>query len=95
MNNVRTSGEKSRNLVSKGFLNSIFYTFPIGMFLTACNCMFESVRDYYFDWWIVALPTISVWVLGYLYERFWVYVRSDLFSKREKSFGSNEMEYVT
>ena len=94
-NTVNTSEEKSQNLVSQGFLNSIFYTFPIGMFLTACNCMFESVRDYYFDWWIVVLPTISVWVLGNLYEMFWVYVRSDLFSKREKSFLFKERENIT
>lgn len=95
MNTVRTSNGKSRNLVSQGFLNSIFYTFPVGMFLTACNCMFESVRDYYFDWWIVALPTISVWLLGYLYEMFWLYDTSYLFSKREKPFGSKDKEYVT
>ena len=95
MNTVRASKEKSRNLISRGFFNSIFYTLPFGMFLTACNCMFESVRSYYFDWWIVALPTISVWVLGSLYETFWVYDRSDFFSKREKSFLFKERENIT
>ena len=92
---VRTSEEKNQKLPLRGFLNSLFYAFPIGMFLTACNSMFESVRNYYFDWWIVVLPTISIWIIGSLYENFRVYKQVDLFSKRQMPFESQEREYVT
>jgi hypothetical protein len=95
MNTVRTSVEKNQNLLSQGFFNSLFYTFPIGMFLTACNFLFESVRNYYFDWWIVALPTVGVLVIGNLYETFWMYQRNGLFTKREKSFRSKQVGYIT
>lgn len=95
MKTIYLSGEKNQNLLSQQFLNSIFYTLPIGMFLTACNFMFESVRSYYFDWWIVTLPTMAVWVIGNLYETFWVYQKSNLFTKRKESFKSEQVEYVT
>lgn len=96
MKTVYSSGEKNQNLLLQQFLNSIFYTFPIGMFLTACNFMFESVRNYYFDWWIVTLPTMVVWLIGNLYEIFFGgYQKNSLFTKREESFKSKQVEYVT
>lgn len=95
MKTVYPSEEKNQNLLSQRFLNSIFYTFPIGMFLTACNFMFESVRNYYFDWWIVTLPTMVIWGIGNLYEMFGVYQKNSLFTKREESFKSKQVEYVT
>jgi hypothetical protein len=91
MNTVRIPVEK--NFLVQGFFNSLFYTIPIGMFLTACNFMFESVRNYYFDWWIVGLPTIAIFVIGNLYNLFLVY-ESMAFGKRGSTFASNQGGYV-
>jgi hypothetical protein len=91
MNAVRTSVEK--NFLSQGFFNSLFYTIPIGMFLIACNCMFESVRNYYFGWWIVVLPTLVIFAAGNLYTLFLVY-ENEAFGKRENTFASNQGGYV-
>ena len=78
MNTVRTSVRKNQTLSLAGFLNSLCFTFPVGMFLTACNFLFENVRHYYFNWWIVVLPTVAILVVGNLYEVFLAY------QKREK-----------
>ncbi len=91
MNTVRTSVEK--NFLVQGFFNSLFFTIPIGMFLTACNCMFESVRSYYFDWWIVVLPTVAIFAIGNLYTLFLVYQNSGIFRKRENSFRAKQVGY--
>ncbi|MEY4541497.1 MAG: hypothetical protein RLZZ306_3254 [Bacteroidota bacterium] len=93
MNDFRTSLKKIQNIPASVFLNSIYYTLPFGMFLTACNFMFESVRNYYFDWMIVVLPTIAVYVIGNLYEMFVMYQESGLFVKRDNTFTSNQASY--
>jgi hypothetical protein len=94
INVVRTSVAKNQNLLFEGFLNSMCYTFPFGMFLTACNFLFESVRKYYFDWWIVVLPTLAVWIIGNLYEGFKVYQASREISERENVYVSKPVGYV-
>lgn len=94
MNTVRTPLRKNPNIPFSVFLNSIYYTLPIGMFLTACNFLFESVRNYYFDWMIVVLPTIAVCVIGNLYEMFVIYQESGLFTKRESTFTTNQVGYT-
>lgn len=86
MNTVHTSLRKSQNLPIHGFLNSLYFTFPVGMFLTACNFMFEFVRNYFFNWWIVALPTMAILVISNTYEAFLVYQKSgDTNQKKEIS----------
>jgi hypothetical protein len=94
INVVRTSVMKNQNLLLEGFLNSLFYTFPFGMFLTACNFLFESVRKYYFDWWIVVLPTLAVWIVGNLYEGFKVYQASRELLERENVYVSKPVGYI-
>jgi hypothetical protein len=93
MNNVRTPLKKVQNIPLSVFLNSIYYTLPFGMFLTACNFLFESVRNYCFDWMIVVLPTIMVFVIGNLYEMFVIYQKSGLFTKTESIFTSKQVGY--
>jgi hypothetical protein len=93
MNTVRTSLKKVPNIPLPVFLNSIYYTVPIGMFLTACNFMFEYVRNYYFDWMIVVLPTVAVCVIGNLYEMFVIYQESGLFTKTESTFTTKQVGY--
>ena len=93
MNTVRTSLKENQNVLFSVFLNSIYYTLPIGMFLTACNFLFESVRNYYFDWMIVVLPTIAVCVLGNLYEMFVINQENGLFVKRESTFTTKQIDY--
>jgi uncharacterized YccA/Bax inhibitor family protein len=92
MNTVHTSIGK--NYLTQGFFNSLFYTIPFGMFLTACNFMFESVRSYYFDWWIVALPTVILFLFGNFFTLFLVYQNGGLLGKREKSFTSSKGTFV-
>jgi hypothetical protein len=92
MNTVNTSVAK--NFLVQGFFNSLFYTSPIGLFLAACNFMFEMVRNYYFDWWIVLLPTLAIFAVGNLYTLFLVYQNIGIFGKRENSFSSNQGSYA-
>lgn len=91
MNTVRTSLRKVPNIPLSVFLSSMYFTVPIGMFLTAFNFMFEFVRNYYFDWMIVVLPTVAVCVIGNLYEMFVIYQENDLFTKRESTFTSKQV----
>ena len=93
MNTVRTSLKKDQNIPLTVFLNSIYYTLPFGMFLTACNFLFESVRNYYFDWMIVALPTVAVCVIGNLYEMYVIYQESGLLTKRGSAFTTKQVGY--
>jgi hypothetical protein len=94
MNTVRTSVRKNQSLPLIGFLNSLYYTFPIGMFLTACNFLFESVRNYYFNWWIVALPTVAILLVSNVYEAFLVSQKSGIFFKKKNVFISKSNDYV-
>lgn len=86
-NTVDASVKKNRNVFLVTFLNSFYYTFPVGMFLAACNFLFESVRNYYFDWMIVVLPTVAVCMIGNFYEIFMVYQKS------ENTFTSKQVSY--
>lgn len=94
MNTVRTSVGKNQNLPIDGFLNSLYYTFPIGMFLTACNFMFESVRNYYFNWWIIVLPTVAILVVGNLYEATLFYQKRKKSKERKGVFVSKPSNYA-
>jgi type II secretory pathway component PulL len=94
MNVVRASVRKKQDLLLVGFLNSLCYAFPFGMLLTACNFLFESVRKYYFDWWIVVLPTLAVWIIGIVYEMFQVYQVSRRLTERKSVFVSKPVGYV-
>lgn len=93
MNTLRTPVRKSQNLPMNGFLNSLYYTFPVGMFLTACNFLFESVRNYYFNWWIVVLPTVAIFVVSNVYKIFLVSSKSRILFK-EKKFISKSNDYA-
>ena len=92
MNTVNTSVEK--NFLTQSFFNSLFYTSPIGLFLAACNFMFDMVRNYYFDWWFVILPTLAIFAIGNLYALFLVYQNSSIFGKRENNYDSNQGGFV-
>jgi hypothetical protein len=95
MNTVRTSVRKNQNMPKMGFVNSLYYTFPVGMFLTACNFMFEFVRNYYFNWWIVVLPTVAILVVSNVYEAFWVYQKSGkVLFKNKNVFISKSNDYA-
>jgi type II secretory pathway component PulL len=94
MNVVRASVGKKQDLLLVGFLNSLCYAFPFGMLLTACNFLFETVRKYYFDWWVVVLPTLAVWIVGIVYEMFKVYQMSRELSERENVFVSKPVSYT-
>jgi type II secretory pathway component PulL len=94
INVVRASVRKKQDLLLVGFLNSLCYAFPFGMLLTACNFLFESVRKYYFDWWIVVLPTLAVWIIGIVYEMFQVYQVSRRLTERKSVFVSKPVGYV-
>ena len=94
MNTVRTSVRKNQTLSLTGFLNSLCFTFPVGMFLTACNFMFESVRNYYFNWWIVALPTIAILVISNVYEAILVYQKREKLMEKKELFPSKSSGYV-
>jgi hypothetical protein len=93
INTVDASVKIKQNVYILTFLNSLYYTFPIGMFLTACNFLFESVRNYYFDWMIVVLPTVAVCMIGNFYEMFVVYQQSGLFEKSESTFTTTQVSY--
>jgi type II secretory pathway component PulL len=94
INVVRASVRKKQDLLLVGFLNSLCYAFPFGMLLTACNFLFESVRKYYFDWWIVVLPTLAVWIIGIVYEMFQVYQVSRRLTERKSVFVSKPVSYT-
>ena len=85
--------KQNQNVFLLTFLNSLYYTFPIGMFLTACNFLFESVRSYYFDWMIVVLPTVAICVIGNFYETYVLYQESGLFKKSENTFIATPVGY--
>jgi hypothetical protein len=92
MNTVHTSVEK--NFLTQGIFNSLFYTIPFGLFLIACNFMFEMVRNYYFDWWIAVIPTIAIFIIGNFYTLFWVYQNSGILGEGENSYTSNKGTFV-
>lgn len=94
MNTVHTSVRKYQNLPFCGFLNSLYYTFPVGMFLTACNFMFESVRNYYFNWWIVVLPTVAILVFSNVYEAFLGIQKSEEANQQKDVFISKQSSYT-
>jgi hypothetical protein len=93
MNTVRTSVSKNQNLLLAVFLKSLYYAFPFGMFMVACNCLFNWVRNDYFDWMIVILPTVAVCVMASLYEMFVMYQESGLFTKKESTFTTKQIGY--
>ena len=95
MNTVRTSVRKNQNLPIAGFLNSLYYVFPVGMLLTACNFMFEFVRNYYFNWWIVVLPTVAILVVSNVYEAFLITEENGkIFFKKKSVFISKPSDYA-
>ncbi len=93
MNTVITSVRKNQNLLLSVFLKSLYYTFPFGMFMVACNCLFESVRNYYFDWMIVVLSTVGVCAIASLYEMFARYKESGLFMRTDNTFTNKQVNY--
>ena len=94
MNTVHTSVRKNQTLSLTGFLNSLCFTFPVGMFLTACNFMFESVRNYYFNWWIVLLPTMAILVISNIYEAILVYQKREKLKEKKELFPSKSSGYA-
>ena len=94
MNTVRTSVKKNQTLSLTGFLNSLCFTFPVGMFLTACNFMFESVRNYYFNWWIVLLPTVVILVISNVHEAILVYQKREKLKEKKELFPSKSSGYA-
>lgn len=93
MNTFPTSLKKMAKIPPSVFLNSIYYTLPSGMFMVACNFLFESVKHYFFDWTVVTLPTIGVFIIGSLYEMFVVHQENGLFEKRENNFTAQQVGY--
>ena len=93
MNAVDASVKKNQNVPLSVFLKSLYYTLPFGMFMIACNCLFESVRNYYFDWMIVVLPTLAVCIIASLYEMFVIYKKSGLFTTKENAFMTKQVGY--
>lgn len=91
MNTVRASVRKNQGFPMNGFLNSLCFTFPVGMFLTACNFMFESVRNYYFNWWIVVLPTVAILVVSNVYEYILAYQKREKIKKSKPYFLGNKV----
>ena len=94
MNTVRTSVNKKQTLSLAGFLNSLCFTFPVGMFLTACNFLFETVRHYYFNWWIVVLPTMAILVVCNVYEAILVYQKREKLKEKKELFPSKSSGYA-
>lgn len=86
MNIKRNSMTKNQNILLIVFLKSFYYSLPFGTFLIACNCMFESVRNYYFDWMIVVLPTMAVCVIAILCEMIVIYQQRGFLFKRKNVF---------
>lgn len=93
MQTARTSVTKNQNLLSLVFLKSLYYVFPFGMFMIACNCLFNWVKNYYFDWMIVVLPTLAVCIIASLYEMFVIYKKSGLFTTKENAFMTKQVGY--
>ena len=94
MNTVRASVRKNQTLSLTGFLNSLCFAFPIGMFLTACNFLFESVRNYYFNWLIVVLPTLAILVVSNVYEAILVYQKREKLKEKKERFPSKSSGYA-
>lgn len=101
MNTVRSSVTKNRSMLSSIFFKSLYYTLPFGMFMIACNCLFDSVRKYYFDWMIVILPTIIVLIVASVYEILVMYQqngfsikRSDAFTAKKGGFSMSDSNLV-
>lgn len=93
MNEINPTSKNRQPLLLPVFLNSLYYTFPIAMFLTACNFLFESVKRFYFDWTVVLLPTIVVFVMGNLYEMFLMYnAKKGMFTNRNETLELNKSE---
>lgn len=86
MNTVRSSVTKNRSMLSSIFFKSLYYTLPFGMFMIACNCLFNSVRKYYLDWMIVILPTIIVLIIASVYEILVMYQQNGFSIKRSDAF---------
>lgn len=93
MNTFRTSLKVSQNMLVKVFLRSLFYTIPIGMFLTTCNFLFESVRKVYFDWLIVIVPTLFVLMVGSIYEILKVLKKERKMVGRKKTYVQKNAGY--
>lgn len=94
MNTVRTSVRKNQTLPLAGFLNSLCFAFPVGMFLTACNFLFETVRNYYFNWWIIVLPTVAILVVSNVYEAILVYQKREKLRENKDLFPSKSSGYA-
>ncbi|MCU0470115.1 MAG: hypothetical protein MUF58_16095 [Arcicella sp.] len=102
MNTSRNYLSISQRLLVIIFTRSLFYTFPVGMFLTACNFLFESVKRYYFDWWIVVIPTLLVWVIGLSLELYLIMqerrvknTSGKLYESKSTTYGMAKSQLVT
>lgn len=96
MTTFDASVKKIRDVFLVTFLNSLYYTFPVGMFLAACNFLFESVRNYYFDWMIVVLPTVVVCIIGNFYQMFMIYQKSEnTFTSKQDSYSMSNTNLAT
>ena len=93
MNNVRPSVVRNRSMLFSIFLKSLYYTLPFGMFMIACNCLFDSVKKYYFDWMIVILPTIIVCIMANFYEILMMNQKNGFFIRRNDTFTSKKGNY--
>ena len=93
MNTVDASVRKKQNVFLLTFLNSLYYVLPFGMFLTACNFLFNSVRNHYFDWMIVVLPTVGICAIVCIYEMFITYQKGEFFMNTKNAFISKQSGY--
>ena len=94
MNTVRSSVTKNRSMLSSIFFKSLYYTLPFGMFMIACNCLFDSVKKYYFDWMIVILPTILVLVVASVYEVLVIHHKNGFIINRGDAFTTKKGGYL-
>ena len=92
MNAINTSIEK--NSLLEIFFNSLFYTIPVGLFLVSFNCMFEMVRNHYFDWWFVIVPTVVVFTFGNLYKLVFSYQNGNIFGKGKGTYDFKQGGFV-
>lgn len=95
MNTAHTSVTKNQKLLSLVFLKSLYYVFPFGMFMIACNCLFNWVKNYYFDWMIVVLPTFAVCVISSLYELFVIYGKSEFLTTKQTGYSMSNSNLAT
>lgn len=63
------------------------------MFMIACNCIFDLVKKYYFDWMIVVLPTILVCIMANFYEILMVNQKKGFFVKRNNVYTEKKGSY--